>query len=342
MFPCNINAIRMTCLSLFVTLLFTAVARGDDPPVRFDVPALKSVHEVPIADLHGLSPMQKIVEVVIPVTTEIQSSDRNNVQEFRFDVFWNRNVYPICDYAPKTQTASEIEGLISVDQSTERNATLGLNLQSGYQDVVKGSAQAGLGTRKSLNRHYQEIPQHEVLVASGTIKRGTGAFFRFHPSRTEILEGGRDLVVAFQVPQSWRGGVLQIECHAAGHRKVLGAWKDSFEVSRAFILPIYLEGDDQARKAATEFVRSEQRLMLHWQKHQRQPEPEKLQQFQFLFGSSNPRKNSPKNLPKNWVHYLIQSGDVYFEKYQDRLPVDVADAAGHFVQARADLLSMGR
>jgi hypothetical protein len=319
------------------------LASADAPSVKFDVPALASVRQLLTDSEHSITSTQKTIEVIIPVSTEIQLADRGSIAEFRFDVFWNRNVYPICDYGPRTQTFSEIDGLVSVSKTSDRNASIGLNLSGGV-GTANGTVSGDLGTKESTKRSYQEVPQHEVLVASGTIHRGTGAFFRFHPSRSETLEGGRDLVVAFQVPQHWRGGVLQIECHAQGARKVLGAWSEPFESSRSFVLPIYLEGDDQARQKATEFVRSEQRLRQRWSRHQRQEgssSRDPIRQFQSVFAVSSSRQRSSE-LPDDWVHYLIQSSDVYLEKYRKHLPAEVERAANLFVAARDDLLKLSR
>jgi hypothetical protein len=314
-------------------------AVADEPSVKFDVPALIAVHEIEFAEGHSPGSSQKTIELVIPVTSEIRSNDRDNVDEFRFDVFWNRNVYPLADYAPKTQTVSDIEGLISVEKSQDKNAGIGINLSSGYQDVVSGQAKLDLSQRTGSKLSYQEIPQFEVLVASGTIQRSTGAFFRFHPSKRETLEGGRDLIVAYRVPQSWRGGVITVECRAEGHRKIIGSWRDPFEESRAFVLPIYLEGDDQARKAAEDFVRSEQGLRKNWQRHVDRNSPNTLG----LLGLSGRPNPLDSNLPKNWVHYLIQSGqDDYLTRYRSNLPESVADAADRFVSARHDLFQLSR
>ena len=222
---------RCYCIAF---LVFVSPACGDEPAIKFDVPALIGVKEAIYVE--GQIPLgdEKIIEVVIPVTSEVRSRDRGNVAEFRFDIYWNRSVYPVADYVPKTQTVSEIEGLISVEESNDKNAGLGINLSSGYHDVVSGIAKADVSQRTGTKTKYQEVPLHEVLVASGTVQRGTGAFFRFHPSRRETLEGGRDLVVAYRVPQSWRGGVLKVECRADGHRKVIGSWREPFNESLAF------------------------------------------------------------------------------------------------------------
>ncbi len=342
MFPFKFqhSLVHLTLWGLLIVIGDLAVA--DQPAVTFDVPALVGVHVLPTNESHSGTATQKTIEVVIPVTTEIRPADRDNIQEFRFDVFWNRNVFPICDYGPKTQTTSPIEGLISVDKTNDKSAVLGLNLNGGYQEMVKGSGKAELSNRNGMNLHYQEIPQHEVLVASGTIHRGTGAFFRFHPSRINSLEGGRDLVVAFEVPQHWRGGLLQVECRALGSRKRLGAWSEPFEFNRAFVLPIYLDGDDQARRAATEFVRSEQQLRRKWLSHGQKPQRDLFQQFQVALVPGNSKQASLTKVPTDWVHYLIQSSDTYLDKYRRYLPSDVEMAAEQFVVARADLLQLSR
>ena len=325
----------------FLFLLAAAcVAAADEPVVRFDVPALLAVHELEFAEGHvPPSPTQKIVEVVIPVTSEVTSSERSETDEFRIDVYWNRNVYPLVDYAPKTQTVSDVDGLISVEKSSDKNSGIGINLSSSYPDVVSGAAKADLSKRSGTKLKYEEVPQHAVLVASGTIQRGTGAFFRFHPSKRNTLEGGRDLIVAYRVPQEWRGGVIKIECHANGRRKIVGSWHDAFQESRAFVVPIYLEGDDQARKAAEAFARSEQGLRQNWQKHQNRSNPD----GGGLFGISLNPVPSCSRLPPQWVHYLIQSGgDDYLRKYRSRLPDEVVEAADRFVIARHDLFELSR
>lgn len=316
-------------------------ASAGEPAIKFDVPALVVAREILLSSTHASATSQKTIEVVIPVSSEIRAADRVKIDDFRFDIFWNRNAYPICDYRPKTQTFSEIAGTISIEKSTADKKSLGLNLTGGYQEIVDGVAKAELGKQQTTKIHYQENPQQEVLVAAGTSRRGTGAFFRFHPSRTETLEGGRDLVVAFQVPQSWRGGVLQVECVASGSRKNL-AWSEPFQTSRAFMLPIYLEGDDQARKAATEFVRTEQQLRNGWMDFQTRSENSVMGSFQNLFTVSGSRKSSISGLPEDWVHYLIQSNDGYLARYQKKLPSEITVSASQFVEARTALLKLSR
>jgi hypothetical protein len=87
---------RFIFVPLAVAMLFEMVAAcfamADEPAVRFDVPALVAVHEVELSEgYHAPSPSQKIIEVVISVSSEVSTRDRDTIDEFRFDVFWNRN-----------------------------------------------------------------------------------------------------------------------------------------------------------------------------------------------------------------------------------------------------------
>lgn len=326
--------------------LFADLVRADSPPVKFDAPALIAVNHGDhisdslmrlASDLHSTN--EKLIQVVIPVSSEVRNQDRRNVTEFRFDVFWNRNAYPIVHYGPQTKTFSEIEGLISVEKVQEQNNGLGLDLKSGYQNVASGTATAELSNKTETKLQYQEVPKHEVLIASGTVRRGTGAFFRFHPSRQHTLEGGRDLVVIYRVPQSWRGGVLKIECRADGERKVIGSWREPFQESRSFVVPVYLDGDDQAHDAAMSFGQAEQNLRSNWSQHVQRGQRKPANPLLDLFSSPA----SQSNLPKQWMHYLIQSGnDAYLTRYRSQLPNSVAVAAEDFVSARQGLLKLSR
>lgn len=337
----RISFLRLLLLSAIVSSkLVVPVCSLAGEPVTFDVPSILSVHELVAQGTHTASASQKTIEVIVPVTAEIVADDFGNISAFRFDVFWNRNPFPICDYGPKTQTFSEIDGTIAIEKVTDKHSTFGLNVTGGYQNLINGTGKAEVGDHEAAKLHYAEIPQHEVVLASGTIRRGTGAFFRLHPSRLETLEGGRDLVLAFQVPRSWRGGVLQVECTASGTSKVL-AWTEPFEYRRAFIVPVYLDTDDEAHESAMEFVRREQSLRRSWQQH-RDETSTKSNPFSAVLLSSSVRKNGMENLPSDWVHHLIQLNDSPLEKYRSQLPHDLEVAARDFVQSRTELLKLSR
>ncbi|MEM7453071.1 MAG: hypothetical protein AAF456_01835 [Planctomycetota bacterium] len=315
-------------------LLFPSTLRAGDP-VYFDAPALAIAREV-IPATPILSD-EKMIEVVLPVSTQIQFANRNDIDEFRFDVRWNRMVYPLVEYGPRTQTVTSIEGTIAVERHDSLNSDFGVNVSVNPSGVATGSLKTLIDSRRGSSQRYNEIPQHEVLVASGTIQRGTGAFFRFHPSTTTTLEGGRDLVVAYRVPRTWQGGLLTVECRAHGQKEILGAWTEPVETARSFVVAVYLDGNDQARLAATEFVRRELSLQQRWEMDRESPSSAV---FSGLFQSSS-RQN--ERLPVDWAAVLIQSGtDDYFLRFEDRLPPALLADTQAFVEARNELLKYSR
>ena len=327
---------RFSILLVVVSFCVSSLAFSDE--VKFDAPAILTANPLSVDGL-SLSG-EKLVEVVVPVSSQIAPQLRDSMREFRFDVFWNRSAYPIFDYGPKTQTFSGIDGTISIEKRSDKNRTLGLGIHGGYEDIVKGSADVTFSNKNGSTIRYQEIPQHDVLVASGTIKRGTGAFFRFHPSKQDTLEGGRDLVVAFRVPDHWRGGILQIECRAEGEKKkLLGPWGDEIRVGQAFVMPVYLGGDDQARDIAIEFAQTQIALKQKWNSRlQRKSKSSFKSELESLFGAS-----SSSSVPPAWTEYLIQTGDDrHYEKYYRQLSTPIRSAAMEFIEARNQLVSLAR
>lgn len=319
----------------------SAGTNDSNDTVLFDVPAVLEAKEVrTVNEFHSVN--HRIIAVTVPVTSEISPAEQGTIDAFRFDVFWNRNPYPIFDYGPRTQTFSEIAGTIEVDQSSEKNSSYDLQMGGSYPPFVTGTAHADGNNRETKNIRYHEIPQHEILVASGTVRRGTGAFFRFHPSRAQTLEGGRDLLLTFKVPSSWRGGVMQVECTAMGSRKFLGM-RETFENQRAFIVPVYLESDEEAELSAMEFARREQQLRQSWQRFKLSEQSGRSSSTalnQFLKIST--RQTTQSTVPDDWVHALIQTSDQPLKNYRSRLPDELAEAADQFVQSRSSHLKLSR
>lgn len=294
--------------------------------VEFDVPAIVSAKSVTSTQFAH----DKVIEIVLPISTAIDSKYRENIEEFRFDVSWNRNVYRMFDYGPKTKTVSPVEGFLKVEKNRSSDARFNFDINSKPFELTAANIASVVGSGTSIRESYQEVPQHEVFVASGSIDRGTGAFFRFHPSRTSTLEGSHDLRLAYRVPADWQNGILKVECRAVGSRKVAGLWNEPLEISRSFIVPLYLEENSPSQELAIDFAKAEQDLRKAWLG------------FESKMKKANPFLVGPtrhgSNLPEKWPHLLIQSGDdQYLSEFEGCLTQEVAGAAGKFVQARKSL-----
>ena len=306
--------------------------------VRFDVPAIVEACDLHPAEIAQANPDERMISIVLPISCWISPEDRDAYTEFRFDVHWNRSVYPLVDYSPRTLMQSNINGVVAVEHQFEKSLKAGVDAKSTIVEI-QPSARIEAGLRNSDTTRYEEIPQHEMLVASGTIQRGTGAFFRYHPSRQFALEGGREVALTYRVPTSWRGGIMRIVCQADGHRKMFAGFTEPANVSAAFVMPVYLKGDGGARNIAAEYVRTEQQLRAVWTEHLRSVEDSKpktlLAHFQF-------RGTQPgSGLPESWVSDLIQSPlDDQLERDRRQLPASVRMAAEDLVAIRQKLVQL--
>lgn len=317
--------------AVFVVISFLIVcSHVNAQAISFDCPAFAEA--IPIFETEGT----RVIEVPLAVSNSINDSGLV-LEKVRADVCWNRIAYPLVDYGPKTILQSEIEGAINVEERLESDLGFTGSLTGGHlASLGTPNLNAELRRKKTMSNTYARIPQHEAVVSSGPIKRSTGAYFEFRPSRTESLEGGRNLVVAFEVPVSWRAGILQITCHAAGNRKRMGIFNDRLDYSRIFVVPVYLKGDDQALKAATALAHHEQELRSQWHRYRSHQASNHWNTLLIL-------QNNDIESSDRWMHHLIQSGsDRALRQVESRLPEPIQVAANEFHRARQALLQLSR
>ena len=130
-------------------------------------------------------------------------------------------------------------------------------------------------------------------------------------------------------------GILRVNCFATGTTNIIGSWESPFEISRTFVVPIYRQGDLQAKAAALDFVNAEQRLRKAWRSYEvSKTKSTPLPFSTFLVSTSG----SNQKVPPQWAHLLIQSGnDDYLARYRSRLPTALQTSADDFVVARQAL-----
>ena len=321
----------------------SSVAADADAAVRFDVPALSEA--VLVSDSQFQDDELMAIRLSVPVTSEIASADRGHISEFRYDIQWEQARYPLIEFGPRTRTTSIVEGTIQVKKQAERKLKLGLALNGIDPPGLAGTANVEAGVSNSESNQYQEIPQQDILVASGTTDRGTGVFFRFHRSRQETLEGSRTLNVSFRVPREWKAGLLQVKCRASGERKIAGIWKEPIEIVRSFTLPVYLADRAEARARAVEYVRAEtgfRQLVDAQQAFKQEDEPSGLESaFRNLLGLADNKTKTDEGTyragNRREIHREPQSRVVRY-----RVPMSATDVSGRYRNAREQLLQLSR
>ena len=332
-----ISPIQQSCLLLLFALLMVAPIAGAQERTQFDVPIIVEACEVTDPFFVPMQSNERLVEVVIPVSTWVSDRGRDEVQSFRFEIQWSQSPFPLVDYFPKTTMQSDVEGLIAIEKQTETTLTGKVDAAASIASVT--ASVLGQGSRRDLTKkNYSEVPRHELLVASGTVQRGTGAFYRFYDSRKFSLEGGRDLVVLYRVSPSWRGGVLRVVCEAERSRKILGTFDDSSVESRAFMVPIYLQADPASRDMAIQYSQSEQQLRQAWDSFM------KSRNQTTMFDPFHVAKRSSSDrLDDEWVHSFIQTSMQKPSSPQlSQLPATLREAINEFEGSRSHLIAISK
>jgi hypothetical protein len=267
---------RAICLSVAMLVccetqvyLGSSATRAQEPWARFDVPAV--VEAIPIAsDLDASQrPRERVIQLLLPVSSWMEPERRDQVSEFRFDVTWLSNAWSLVDYQPRTLMQTGIDGLISVEQHEQSAGKLHLTT-APLTAAFSASGNLEVSGNKNAITKMSKLPPAELLVASGTVQRGTGAFFRFHASPQYALEGSRDLLLQYRVPLSWRGGMIRVTCQAIGRRNLIAGMTDLNSEVTSFLVPVYLAEDISAEEVAWQHVQAERLLRASWRQYRQQ------------------------------------------------------------------------
>ncbi len=236
-----------------------AVSHAGPPEVGFDVSYTVPCRDVTPEDFARASPSRKVIEASLQVSALFRQGDEKDVKELMYVIWSPEKRLQVAGFEPTTQVGSDVADSVEVVE-TDENATLldgsvrvQLNPLAGVQ--VSPTAGASKTNKRNLQQKYSKLPSKQLLVASGTLNRGHGVFFKLKPSSQASLEGQREFVLQLVVPKGWRGDYVHVDCSAkVWDRAPWVTLKDGG--SRQAIVGLYLQGDSEAREAANRLVRA--------------------------------------------------------------------------------------
>lgn len=242
----------------------------------------------------------------------------------------------VVDYSPKTELFSTVTGEIEYQRQSEYASEAGLNAAFHVSPAVNGDAKLSSQTKTNENLRYHQMPSLQLLAASGTVARGSAVYFKLKPSPRTSLEGVRDFQVVFEVPRTWRADYLRLRCVAyeqASHENSRNS--DPICGSSDFLVPLYLAGDDQARAAAEQLARGEQRLRqlarLQSDRQSRHENQWSSKLPSWLGGKSQPRFPTAET----WLSAVLQSPALQVRfSFQSQLPDEIQEGLQTFTEAR--------
>lgn len=322
----------METLAAVAFILLTSVSGVD-----FDVPAIAPAQAAISTSVGPQLPDSRFVEVAIDVTTIVSPTTKNDVNEVVIEIRTQHEDVQVADYAPRTETYSNIDGTIKVTQnhSTQREAALDATGMYPVFATATGHTAINDATSRTVEQH--EVAARQMLTAAGTLDRRTGVYFKIRSNPQTVIEGARRLSLLLEVPQSWRGDLLEVRTHAFGKsRETLASKSERLLMAKRFHVAIYQVGDEVASQRAMEFSRQHLRLQQSADQYAsevaRRANPTPLHQIGSVLNVVKPE------IADNWLEAWVFGNQ--YQKPEEAMPIKLKVIMLDFQEARTALLAM--
>ncbi len=309
--------------------------------VYFDVPSTIGCRDVTTAEFLATNPYERLVEARFQVSTLLRTAEDDLVQ-FLYRIDYPTFGVEIVDYFPKTTMDPTVAGNVGIERKTEDAKNVGITL-TGTLDHLVGTGSAGASTKVLDSIKYDLLPPMDMVAAAGTLNRRASVYFKLKPTPRASLEGGKELVVVFRVPQGWRGQYVYVRCQAQGNRRTTTPPFEERAVlgDRVFLVALYGDGDLEAKSLAVQFAQSELKLrnaaLAQRRRIERQSYPTVAHKFGALLTVVDPK------IPENWLDEILQAPAAASPApYLDRLPSPVKTATDEYLLAKRNLASLGQ
>jgi len=230
-----------------------AAAHAGPPNVGFDVSYSVECRDVTPRDFVEANPRSKIIEARFQVSALVRRGDEADLKEMMYVVLSPEKRLQVVDFEPKTQMKTEFVDPVQVVETDEDASSIDGSLSVEINPLsnveIRPSAGASKMSKNNRQEKYAKRAPRRLVVASGTMNRGHGVFFKLKPYSQVSLQGRKEFVCRFVVPKDWRADYVYVDCAAQPRSK--SPWTGSEPVgARRVLVGLYLQGDGEAREAA--------------------------------------------------------------------------------------------
>ncbi len=258
---------RLARNTALLACLVVTPSLAADPEVGFDVSYSVECRDVTPEEFSLTNPDEKVIEATYRVSVLMLSGREQDLDELMFVVISPARRLRVVDFLPRTEVATDIEGAVEVSGTVEDAKSFDITLggravaeYAGVEGQLSPSAGVGRTHRELANETFKRLPPKHLLLASGTIAREYGVFFKLKPSTQGTFEGMREFVVQYVVPQRWSGDWAAVDCIARATTKNYFREKQIEVGRRRVYVGLYQQGDVEAKAAARRLSESQRRI----------------------------------------------------------------------------------
>lgn len=283
-------------------LIVARSSAAEEMRVAFDIPSKVECHDVTQPACAAAHPTMKVIEARFRISANFVDGGDGSSAEFVYMISSPDMRLKILGFLPDTTLESSAAGdRIEVTDSTESTDAITGDVRVGYS-VLSLSGSKNSSTKKTESNHYQRVAPQNLVLASGTVNRGHGVFYKLRPSHYGSLEGAKEFVILCVVPKTWRGDWCSVICSARTHKKSRLTATSSTAITgiEQAHVGLYMSGDREASELADEMTEVQS---AHGRLLSKHLSKEALRATEDLHGSSSPDSREQSS---DWPYRVVK------------------------------------
>lgn len=322
-------------LALTPQAIYTVDALAGSPGIQFDMPAVTTALDSSVAGETREITIDLVLSSLV-VGSNGHSSGQTPPIDHLLIRCSLRDRLPVVDFFPKTELQSDFASPIAITKKDEKTDSLGLNINANFHPFGTGQFGADNSRKRSDSTQFSRQAPMQAVVASGTTDRGRGVYFKLRWTTQQVLEGEKHFQVSFAVPESWRGGLVDVSVTANGwDRSLFGSSKLRSVASQHFVVAAHQQHDPQAAEISLRLAHLDQELAAFAKRNSAESNVITQLWRRVVQADSN------NDLPGNWYHRITHDqADPYMDKRIRSLPMPVRVAVLGYTEATRDLMEL--
>jgi hypothetical protein len=315
---------RLSFLLVLLCLGFLSVNKAWC--ISFDVAAKIAAQQVNAETSH-----EKMIVLPIKLSVFVSPNEHAVLNSVVFVFDCPTAEFQVVDFLPKTTLDTSYAGNVAVNYAAVKQQQLAFDATGYYKALTGAYATGAYRNDSQMSANFAMLPPRELVLATGTVERGSGVYFKLQQTSQRTIEGEHCLFVIAKVPQHWRGDVARLRCYAYGkENSLLSSFEEERKLSQQdFLIALHAASDTAAEQSAQQFLQHEQqfRQLAAQERHaiERNTTPKMLRTVGI----------QASTLPNSWISDWLY-GPTQMEKLQ-RLPNTVKHAAVTYANSRSAL-----